>query len=128
MVTPTGDPEFGAARTVSAVSLLKTVVPKFPEFALKVPGPSSKEPTMAVAQWITIVVELLETVPPDEVPMNMPVAPSVTSVTTRSKLNGLKIVEAVVPQPVQVNRKSPRLRPDGVPVAAVGFGVNNRED
>ena len=79
----------GAARTVVVTCLSKIVEPKLPVITLCVFGPSVSEPAVAVDQVIWIVALLLETEPPDEVPINSPVAPSVMSVTTISRTDEL---------------------------------------
>lgn len=83
MVSP-----LGAGIPVNIV-VVNTVGPKLPVNALNVPGPSVRG-----AQLMVSGLTSLNTVPPAEVPMNLPVAPSVTSVTTSSKVKGLNTAPA----------------------------------
>lgn len=112
---------FGAGTPVNTV-VVNTVNPKFPVTALTAPGPSVNG-----AQLIVSGLTSLNTVPPADVPMKIPLAPSVTSVTTSSNVNALNTApaaKACVEHALQSNWNVPRLMLDGTPVAISGTGEN----
>ena len=114
-------PEFGETIWEKLFDKLKTKLPKLPLSALSPLGPSCMG-----AQSRVIALESLNTAPPDEVPMKMPVAPPVTSARTKSNINGANNdppPASWVPQVGQLSVKNPKLRPEGTPVLAVPLGV-----
>lgn len=117
VVSPGIAPEFGATMPVKGV-VVKNVEPNAP------PGPSCSG-----VQLIEMLLRSLCTLPPLEVPKNVPTAPSVTSVMTRSKVKAPKVDPtpmASVEHVGQASKNVPRLRKDGVPVMELPFGVKVR--
>ena len=123
VTSPGGVPELGATINVGD-EILKNVEPKLPVNALEVPGPSCNG-LQVMLTWLT----LDQTEPPVEVPTNSPVAVSVVSVTTKSKVkapNDVPKPDACVPQVGHERRKSPKLTLDGTPDVLTGLGLNVR--
>jgi len=109
----------GATMLVIFVTLSKIVGPKLPVSTLVVPGPIVSGDCQSTA----IVLLLLETMPPVDMPTNSPVALSVVSSTTKSNVKASNCVVWAPEQVGHTRRKSPRSMLDGTPLALVVLGT-----
>ena len=104
---------------VTGETMSKWVWPKLPVMAPVPPGPM----TSGDCQLTCTVLLVPVTVPPGDMPTNIPVAPSVVSEMTRSNVKAPKTELPPVMQPGQTSRKSPKLMLDGTLAPLVVLGV-----